>query len=143
MGETFAIPAQSVQLIDAAGTRILGLADTVARPTVSVERPGVYQLRTPSRSRPLAVNTDSRESDLRRTSGELLTRWKNATAHTDPSLDSSKAREQIPDTTHDLPLAPWLLALLAMLVFAEPLFANSGPINKLRSNRPSGEPLGV
>ena len=54
VGQAFAIPAQSVQLFDASGARVLGLADTVGRPTVSLTKPGLYQLRTPSRSRPLA-----------------------------------------------------------------------------------------
>lgn len=134
VGQAFAIPAQSVQLIDAAGTRVLGLADTVGRPTVSVATPGVYQLRTPSRTRPLAVNTDLRESDLRRAPDELLARWQAAT--TQPSRQTSttftsSTRTSTSDTTHHQPLAAWLLALLALLVFAEPLLANNGPTTRL------------
>ena len=133
VGEAFAIPAQSVQLFDATGRRVLGLADTVGRPTVSVAQPGVYQLRTPSRTRPLAVNTDIRESDLRRTPADLLARWQAATVHNDTASENSAAVPQSDgESTYTQPLAPWLLALLALLVLAEPLLANSGPTNRLR-----------
>ncbi len=124
VGQPFAIPAQSVQLFDAAGARVLGLADTVGRPTVSVDVPGVYQLRTPSRTRPLAVNTDVWESDLRRAPDELLARWQAATARTGIAANKTSVPERTGDTTHTQPLAPWLLALLALLVLAEPLIAN-------------------
>lgn len=126
VGQAFAIPAQSVQLIDSSGARVLGLADTVGRPTVSIAIPGVYQLRTPSRSRPLAVNTDLRESDLRRAPQDLLARWQAATSQTNPVQETSVVTATTNEATHEQPLAEWLLALLAILVLAEPLLANSG-----------------
>jgi hypothetical protein len=132
VGQDFAIPAQSVQLLDATGKRVLGLSDTVGRPTVSLRQPGVYQLRTPSRTRPLAVNTDVRESDLRRAPAELLARWQAATVPTAATPASSTASQSSEESTYIQPLAPWLLALLALLVLAEPLLANLGPTNRLR-----------
>lgn len=134
VGQAFAIPAQSVQLFDAAGARVLGLADTVGRPTVSVDVPGVYQLRTPSRARPLAVNTHVWESDLRRAPDELLARWQAATAHEGIAPNTPSVPERAGDTTHIQALGPWLLALLALLVLAEPLLANGGPTGRLRWN---------
>ncbi len=122
VGEALALPAQSVQLFTAEGTRVLGLAQTIGRPTVSLAEPGVYQLQTPGSNRLLAVNTDVRESDLRRTAEDLLERWQAATA-SKSALTASNPDE---DATHSLPLAPWLLALLALLLLLEPLLANAG-----------------
>jgi hypothetical protein len=133
VGQPFAIPAQSVQLFSEAGERVLGLADTVGRPTVSLATPGVYQLRTPSSSRLLAVNTDLAESDLAPAPADLLDRWQNTAEKTASALLSDEAAGSLPatpaaepaETGHDYPLAPWLLGLLALLVLAEPIFANS------------------
>ncbi len=80
VGEAIALPTQSVQLFTDEGARVLGLADTVGRPTISLADPGVYQLQTPSSNRLLAVNSDVRESDLRRAAEDLLDRWQAATA---------------------------------------------------------------
>ena len=125
-GEPFAIPAQSAQLFSDSGERVLGLADTVGRPTISLAEPGFYQLRTPGRSRKLAVNVPLAEANLEAIAPELLAQWQqSAAAGTDtpkPALTSSAA-----DTASEerlLPLAPWLLLALALLVFIEPLYAN-------------------
>jgi len=122
VGEALALPAQSVQLFTAEGTRVLGLAQTIGRPTVSLAEPGVYQLQTPGSNRLLAVNADVRESDLRRTAEDLLERWQAATASKSAVTASSPDK----DATHSLPLAPWLLALLVLLLLLEPLLANAG-----------------
>jgi hypothetical protein len=136
VGQPFAIPAQSVQLFDDNGERVLGLADTVGRPTVRLTEPGVYQLRTPSSSRRLAVNTDLAESDLTRAPDELLARWQTSaqggrsvtggepgiTATPANGSDAAAARH-----SWAVSLAPWLLVLLALLVFIESLTANLFP----------------
>jgi hypothetical protein len=98
--------------------------------------PGVYQLRTPSSSRRLAVNTDLAESDLTRAPDELLARWQTSaqsgrsvtggepgiTATPANGSDAAAARH-----SWALSLAPWLLVLLALLVFIESLTANLFP----------------
>ena len=121
------------------GQRVLGLAQTVGRPTVSIDVPGIYELRTPSNSRWLAVNSDPLESDLTSASAEVLDRWQAASTqgvarHSDQ--EASQEANQAPDSgasnepqtaADDLvELAPWILALLAWLVFVEPLLANIG-----------------
>ena len=137
VGQPFAIPAQSVQLFDRAGDPVLGLADTIGRPTVSLDRPGIYQLRTPASTRLLAVNADLRESDLERADDAWLERWQEAmdrtTAYTErhrglqAGVDPPPfAAEAEVDAGRRIPLAPWLLGLLALLVVIEPLLANAG-----------------
>ena len=125
-GEPFAIPAQSVQLFDEGGERVLGLADTVGRPTISLAEPGIYQLRTPSGIRRLAVNVPLAESNLAAIAPETLARWQQSAAVGAERPDSSTATSTADASSDEqlLPLAPWLLLALALLVFLEPLYAN-------------------
>ena len=126
-GEPFAIPAQSVQLFTADGERVLGLGDTVGRPTVSLDMPGFYQLRTPARSRYLAVNVHPAESDLRVAPAGLLAEWQASIGRTAPAAPDNTTDSRAVENAGAgqlLPLAPWLLALLAVLALLEPLYAN-------------------
>lgn len=124
-GEPFAIPAQSVQLFSEAGERVLGLADTTGRPTISLAEPGIYQLRTPSRSRQLAVNVPLAESNLAPISPDLLAQWQQSAAIGTEAPDPERtATAAAVSEERLLPLAPWLLLALGLLVILEPLFAN-------------------
>ena len=125
-GEPFAIPAQSVQLFTADGERVLGLGDTVGRPTVSLGTPGFYQLRTPARSRYLAVNVHPAESDLSVAPAGLIEEWQESIGRKAPAVQDNEASTGEVDASDVqlLSLAPWLLALLALLALLEPLYAN-------------------
>ncbi|MDA1073937.1 MAG: VWA domain-containing protein [Proteobacteria bacterium] len=133
VAQPFAIPAASVQLLDQAGKRVLSLSDSVGRPAVKVRNAGLYELRTPSHRRLLAVNVDPLEMDLRRASPELLEKWSAALANRASwaSESVSAARPTDPAQTRT-PLGPWLLLALAALVIIELLVANGG-----RSAQPS------
>jgi len=73
---------------------------------------------------------DVRESDLRRADDDLLERWQAATAITSVGVTAIAAAPAVgAAATHTLALAPWLLALLALLSLLEPLLANTGPAN--------------
>lgn len=126
VGQPFAIPTQAVQLFDAAGTRVLGLSDTVDRPAVSLDEPGLYEVRTPSRSQPLAVNTDIRESRLGVADADLLQAWQDATQEhlQDEARRATKAGDAGIDAVKDMPLAPWLLLALLLVVLVECVTAN-------------------
>lgn len=142
VGEPFAIPARNVQLFAEDGGRILGLSETVGRPTVRLAEPGIYELRTPASSRYLAANVDPAESDLRRADAEILWRWQ-ATASGGPGRQASRsAMAGIPAPSapagREVPLAPWLLILLALLVVLEPLLANLAPPRAGRSPGTAG-----
>jgi len=143
VGQPMSIPAQSVQIFSESGERVLGLADTVGRPTVSLARPGIYQLRTPSSSRLLAVNTDLAESDLSPAPADLLARWQGASQRVSPAAAATPVETDLtlPDrAVYELPLAPWLLALLALLIFMEPLFANTFSGRKGNRTRSDARP---
>jgi hypothetical protein len=127
-GQPLAIPAANVQLFDQAGRRMLGLGDTVGRPSVPLHVPGIYTLRTPSTERLLAVNPDPRESDLRPADPALLERWQEASR----AVAAVPAATDSEDAPRTLPLAPWLLALLGVLAVLEPLAANAA------GSRPAG-----
>jgi len=121
-GEPLAVPAASLQIFDLAGRRRLGLDATVGRPTVRLDEPGIYTLRTPNRERLLAVNTDPRESEPAAATAALLARWRQALPAGLPEQPAAA------DATPPRPvaLAPWLLLALLALALVEPLAANLG-----------------
>ena len=128
-GAPLHVPAASVQVFDADGARVLGLASTTDRPTVRLSEPGFYTVRTPGRSTLLAVNVDPRESDLRVADPALLARWQDAIGAeaagsapvVGPGAEPAVAERQQPPGI-------WLLALLALLLLVEPLVANVGRV---------------
>jgi hypothetical protein len=121
VGAPVTLPALSVQILDPAGNRVLGLSDTVERPTVRLATPGLYQLRTPGGARPLAVNVPSIESPLEPAADALLVRWQQG-METGPVPHSAAAAA----TVTAVDLAPYLLLMLFMLAMMEPLIANLG-----------------
>ena len=126
-GAPLRVPAASVQVFDAEGARVLGLASTADRPTVRLSAPGFYTVRTPGRSTLLAVNVDPRESDLRTADATLLARWQDAIGAEAAGSAAVPGGEGAPAAAdRGQPLGIWLLALLALLLLAEPLVANVG-----------------
>ena len=120
-GQPLAIPGAGAQLFDQSGRRMLALGQTVAGGALPIEAPGVYTLRTPSRERLLAVNPDPRESDPAPADPALLARWQAATqtlGRPAPGVDAGMVEQT-------LPLAPWLLGMLALLALFEGVAANS------------------
>lgn len=134
VGEPVSFPALSVQLTDPEGNRVLGLSDTVERPTVTLSTPGLYELRTPGGTRPMAVNIPRGESDLSGASPALLTRWQNAMAGSDDltttsttsSVASSIEKGATTAAESVVELAWWLLLGLLVIAVLEPLAANFG-----------------
>lgn len=131
-GEPMAIPAANVQLFDADGNRLLSLGQTVERPAVPLEAPGIYTLRTPSRERLLAVNPDLRESDLAPANGELLERWQSASRSFETVPSEAATVVAADEGDRLLSLAPWLLLVLGLLAVLEPVMANTarGPVQR-------------
>jgi hypothetical protein len=126
-GQRLIVPAANVQLFDRSGNRMLSLGETVGRPSVALHEPGIYTLRTPSQERLLAVNPDLRESDLAAAEPALLQRWQSATRVLDAQQPATAGLDGPVST---LPLAPWLLAMLAVLAVLEPLAANSARVRE-------------
>jgi len=121
-GEPLAIPAASLQVFDLQGRRRLGLEETVGRPTVRLDQPGIYTVRTPNRQRLLAVNADPRESDPAPAAATLLERWRQAL----PARAANAPAPASPAPAQPIALAPWLLLALLALAVVEPLAANLG-----------------
>ena len=119
-GEPLVLPGVGTQLFDRHGRRMLALEDTVGRTAAPLLAPGVYTLRTPSRERLLAVNPDRRESELTAADPDLLARWQAATR----ALAAPAPVSPAGGGGRIVPLAPWLLALLALLAMAEAVAAN-------------------
>ena len=121
-GAALALPSASAQIIDAQGVRVKGFGETAARSVVRVDDPGVYTVYMPGRKTLLAVNMDTRESDLRPVPAALLDRWQEATKSR--ATPTATAQEAAVDAQYAL--APWLLTLAAALLIAESLAANIG-----------------
>lgn len=124
-GEPVPVPAGNVQVFDASGARLLNLGDTVGRPGVRIDEPGIYSVRTPQRRVLLAVDPDPRESLLAPAPPQLLARWQDAARRQAPSATGlAAAPRAAADSGSLLPLAPWLLALAALLFLLEAASAN-------------------
>ncbi len=124
-GEPFHVPVANLQLLAEDGSGVLSLDESTGRGRVSVAHPGVFEVRTAAAAaalegrRYLAVNLDPRESDPAPVDAELLTRWQAALR-----LEQRPAAPGAVTEPSDVPLAPWLLGLLVLLVVLEPVFAN-------------------
>ncbi len=123
-GDSFALPARNVQIIDADGKRQLSLEQSLGRGAVRLDEPGHFQLRAAAGGegprRYLAVNVARQESDLTPLSAASFSRWRDAVAAsgaTRPAAAAAPAAE-------GLELAPWLLLLVLLVLGLEPLLAN-------------------
>lgn len=107
------------QIFDPQGRRVLGLAQSTTDRLIP-DQAGFYEIRGSEGARWLAVNVDSRESDLATLPAEFVARWQALRAQESPT---SVAVPAVPDA---LPksLGLWLLWLAAILLLAEVLLAN-------------------
>ncbi len=109
------------QIFDPNGERVLGLAATTNADRLMPKEIGFYEIRQAHGARWLAVNTDRRESDLRRLEPDYLARWQ--------ALRQRPARAEMPaaqieQVSEQRSLGPLLLWLAALLLVAEVLMAN-------------------
>jgi len=111
----------AVQVVDPEGRELLSLSATRSASSVRLPRSGIYQLVTPARETLIAVNPDPRESDLLPVDEATLTGWRDAAAAAQvvaPGEGSAQSESGV------LPLAQWLLLLMALIVVAESLTGN-------------------
>jgi hypothetical protein len=109
------------QVIDPDGKELLSLSATRSAQNVRLPRAGFYQVVTPARESLVAVNVDARESELTPLDAASLDNWRKAasvSATVAPAAASAQAEGP------SLPLARWLLALLALVVVAESIAGN-------------------
>jgi hypothetical protein len=109
------------QVIDPEGHEMLSLAGTRNAQSVRLASTGFYQVVTPVREALVAVNVDPRESDLTPLDAATLQSWRTAT---EAAETVAPAPGSVQAAGNALPLARWLLALLALVVIAESLAGN-------------------
>jgi hypothetical protein len=107
------------QIFDPQGRRVLGLAQSTTDRLIP-DQAGFYEIRGSEGARWLAVNVDSRESDLATLPPDFVERWQALRAQ-EPT--SAVATAPTPEATPKS-LGPWLLWLAAALLLAEVLLAN-------------------
>lgn len=133
VGQSIALPV-NVQVIDPDERPLVPFADTASAGAITLERPGLHTVVGAHGEQTLAVGIDPRESDLAALDEQTLAGWlgrhaadgeggPDAAAGTDdvaaPSVTSDER-----DAVRRLPLWPFILPLLAVLLLAETLYAN-------------------
>lgn len=107
------------QIFDPQGRRVLGLAQSTTDRLIP-DQAGFYEIRGSEGARWLAVNVDSRESNLATLPADFIARWQALRAQEPaPTVAAATAPEAMPKS-----LGPWLLWLAAILLLAEVLLAN-------------------
>ncbi len=120
----------SVQVVDPGGQSVLNLSDSVSRDALPLESVGFYEIRGGSLAELLAVNPDSRESDLRRIDRDTLELWRSTGESAAPQVD---AAGMSPPTAP--PWRMWRL-VLGLLVLASLLesFVGNRHLNAVRGD---------
>lgn len=117
----------SGQVVDPAGNSLLSLQDTTQAQEVRLNLTGYYQVFTPAGEVLVAVNPDSRESDLALMTGATLQSWQSAVAgaagegSTVATDVEAAARAEGGD---QIEIWRFFLLVMALLVLAESLLGN-------------------
>lgn len=107
------------QIFDPQGRRVLALAQSTTDRLIP-DQAGFYEIRGSEGARWLAVNVDSRESNLASLPADFVARWQALRVQAPvQSVATAPTPEAAPKS-----LGPWLLWLAAMLLLAEVLLAN-------------------
>jgi len=111
----------SGQVIDPDGNNVLSLADTTRAQQIKLNEPGFYEVYTAQGDYIVAVNTDSRESQLQAIGEETLHRWVAAMAGQSDGVELSTFEIEAQ------PIELWhmLLIILALVLVAESMLGNA------------------
>jgi hypothetical protein len=109
------------QIFDPSGKRALDLASTTNADRLVPNEVGFYEIRHAHGERWLAVNTDRRESSLRRLTSDYVARWQALRQRTPPT---ASATTEVKAKTETHSLGPALIWIAAMLLLIELLLAN-------------------
>lgn len=110
----------SGQVIDPDGENVLSLADTTREQRIRLDKTGFYEVYTPQGEYLVAVNTDSRESDLAPMDPETLQRWEDAMGGPDETTGQVTVGREAEPTE----LWHAVLFILALVLIAESVLAN-------------------
>ena len=117
-GETISVAA-GTQLISPTGEPLRELSDISTRASMVVDEPGIYQLRNSAGTQSVAVNFDSRESDITPMDNDMLEKWRQVA--TNAPIDNITASSA---GTRKQGFWKWLLPLLLILLMFESLYSH-------------------
>jgi hypothetical protein len=106
------------QIFDPQGRRALALGQSTTESLVP-DQAGFYEIRGSEGARWLAVNVDTRESNLATLPADFVARWQALHVQESAAAVAAAVPETAPKS-----LGPWLLWVAAVLLFAEVLLAN-------------------
>jgi len=107
------------QIFDPQGRRVLELAQSTTDRLIP-DQAGFYEIRGSEGARWLAVNVDSRESNLATLPPDFVARWQALRAQEPTQVAASTPVAQVEPES----LGPWLLWFAAILLLVETLLAN-------------------
>jgi hypothetical protein len=117
--------ASGGQIFDPQGQRVLNLNETVSAERLVPDRTGFYEVRSGAGARWIAVNVDTRESDLTPMSSQALQRWRGLqSAQAAPTPSAAAAADEQANPAPTLSLGYWLLMIAVALLAMELLLAN-------------------
>ncbi len=111
--------AAGTQLIDPEGNPVRELSNISKRASIKLETPGIYQLRSSAGTQAVAVNSDSKESDITRIDSDTLTKWQNITSGSAAGLKTEETSK-----TSQRNFWMWLLPLLLLLALLESFYSH-------------------
>jgi len=116
----------SGQVYDPAGNSLLSLADTTQSQSIQLSETGYYRIVTLGRDNLVAVNPDTRESDLSIMDAQALQNWETMVAGSagDMELVDGIAISVVEEEPVAIEIWRVLLILLAVIVLAESLLGN-------------------
>lgn len=112
------------QIFDPEGQRVLNLNETVSADRLIPDRTGFYEVRSDAGARWIAVNVDTRESDLTPMSSQALQRWRGLQSAQAVPTTAAAALDEQAEAAPTLSLGYWLLTIAVALLVMELLMAN-------------------
>jgi len=111
--------AAGTQIIDPDGDPMRELSDISKRASIKLETPGIYQLRSSAGTQAVAVNSDSKESDITRIDDETLAKWQQIASNTATEISTEQSTN-----TNQRSFWMWLLPLLLLLALLESFYSH-------------------
>ena len=117
-GEAISI-APGSQLLDPNGEPMRDLSKISERATITLNEPGIYTVRNSAGARPVAVNSDVRESDITIIDDTTLQNWQEMA--TNPAANNRNSQTS---TSNRRGFWIWLLPLLLVIALLESLYSH-------------------
>ena len=117
-GEAISI-APGSQLLDPNGEPMRDLSKISERATITLNEPGIYTVRNSAGARPVAVNSDVRESDITIIDDTTLQNWQEMA--TNPAATNQNSQTS---TSNRRGFWIWLLPLLLVIALLESLYSH-------------------